>query len=197
MKIFASGIISLSLLSPLPVWGMNIMGYAEKVVPYNLDDATRSTLLGIVDSCGTPTNVDDDCVLKGLERVAIEENNTIASIMLQEYARAIGEGRFSTEPECHVETHLQANRILAHCTLLLNYSALKDQNTDTATAQFNMCLQGGLQGLVFQGNIVAQYMLSQFYIQKGIIEAADTWRRALLLRKDTPEYALLINCYVE
>lgn len=197
MRLFVNGMLSISLLLPVTTLATDLLGYANNIVPYDLDDASRSTLLGIVDSCGTPTNVDDDCVLKGLERVAQEENNLTAASMLQEYARAINEGNFSTQPECQTQTHLQANRILAHCTLLLNYSAIKEQNTDTASAQFNMCLQGGLQGLVYQGNIVAQYFLSQFYSQKGITEPADVWRRAVLLRQGTDEYKLLSKCYGE
>lgn len=197
MKALATGLLSLCLFTPSSSFAIDLMSYTQKIILNTTDDAARSTVLGIADSCGTPTNVDDDCVIRGLERVAKEESNLIAGAILSEYARAIDEGRFSTYPECHIETHLQANRILAHCTLLLNYSALKDQNSDAATAQFNMCLQGGLQGLVYQGNIVAQYMLSQFYAQKGISAPADVWKRALLLRKNTDEFTLLMKCYIQ
>lgn len=197
MKALASGLLSLCLLTPSSSLAIDLMSYARKVVLSTTDDAARSTVLGIADACGTPSNVDDDCVIRGLERVVREENNLIAAAILSEYARAIDEGHFSTYPECHNETHLQANRILAHCTLLLNYAALKDQNLDAATGQFNMCLQGGLQGLVYQGNIVSQYMLSQFYAQKGISAPADVWKRALLLRKNTDEFALLARCYMQ
>jgi hypothetical protein len=196
MKTLTKSLIGFSLLFPVTTFGIDFIGYSQKVVPYSNDDAAASSsILGIVDSCGTPTNVDDDCVLKGLERVASEESNMIAYSILGEYARAINEGKFSTHPECHVETHLQANRILAHCTLLLNYTYLKDQDRDKALAQFNYCLQGGLQGLVYQGNIVAQYMLSQFYGQIGLGAPADVWRRAVMIRKDTPDFTRLMSCY--
>lgn len=198
MKILTNGLLSLFLLSPSSSFGIDFMSYTQKIIPSTAADvATRSTVLGITDACGTPSNVDDDCVIRGLERVVREESNLIAAAILSEYARAVDEGHFSTHPECHVETHLQANRILAHCTLLLNYAALKEQNPDVATAQFNMCLQGGLQGLVYQGNIVSQYMLGQLYAQKGITGPADIWKRALLLRKNTDEFTLLMKCYVQ
>lgn len=193
-KMFAKGILGLCFL-PSAAMAINLLQYSDRIQTLDTDPSSRSTLLGISDACGAATNVDDDCVLKGLERVATEEDNLAARGMLSEYARAINEGQFSTQPECHVETHLQANRILAHCTLLLNYSGLKEQDIDKAKAQFNMCLQGGLQGLVYQGNIVAQYMLGEFYAQKGLDDPAAVWKRALRLRKDTDEYALLEKCY--
>ena len=195
MKALATGLVSLCLSIPFSAYGLNLLGYAQRIVVSNSDDAARTTVLGIADSCGTPTNVDDDCVIRGLERVATEEGNQIAYNMLGTYSSAINEGNFATQPECHVETHLQANRILAHCTLLLNYTALKELSVDRATAQFNMCLQGGLQGLVFQGNIVAQYMLSQFYTQIGLSSPADVWSRAVLIRRNTEEFARLMKCY--
>lgn len=191
------GLVTLCLFMPCSSSAVDFMSYAEKIVSGTVDAGARSTVLGIADACGTPNNVDDDCVIRGLERVVNEESNLIAAAILSEYARAIDEGHFSTQPECHVETHLQANRILAHCTLLLNYAALKEQSPDAAAAQFNMCLQGGLQGLVYQGNIVSQYMLGQFYSQKGISAPAEVWRRALSLRKNTDEYALLAKCYMQ
>lgn len=196
MKRF-TGLLGLCLLMPCSSSAVDFMSYANKIVPETVDAAARTTVLGITDACGTSTNVDDDCVIRGLERVVNEESNLIAAAILSEYARAIDEGHFSSQPECHVETHLQANRILAHCTLLLNYAALKEQSPDAAIAQFNMCLQGGLQGLVYQGNIVSQYMLAQFYTQKGITAPAEVWRRALSLRKNTDEYRLLEKCYME
>lgn len=194
-KALTIGMLSLCFLMPTTSMAINLLQYSKSYIPQDLDDASRSTLLGIADSCGTPTNVDDDCVLKGLERVNNEEGNYTAAIMLREYSQAINEGQFSTQPECQNQTSLQANRILAHCTLLRNYAALKDKDADAATAQFNMCLQGGLQGLVFQGNIVAQYMLAEFYAQRGLDDPAAVWKRALKLRKESDEYTLLVKCY--
>lgn len=194
-KALTAGIVSLCLLMPSTSMAIDLYQYSQPVVTFDSDIAARATLLGIADACGTPTNVDDDCVLKGLERVSKEEGNANATAMLKEYSSAISEGQFYTQPECQVQTHLQANRILAHCTLLLNYAALKDQNADAATGQFNMCLQGGLQGLVFMGNVVAQFMLAEFYNQRGQTEQADIWKRAIKLRKDTDEYNLLQKCY--
>lgn len=193
--VLMAAMLCLCLLTSTTSMAINLLQYSKNIIPSDLDASSRATLLGIADACGTPTNVDDDCVLKGLERVNNEEGNITAGMMLKEYSQAINEGQYLTQPECQVQTSLQANRILAHCILLLNYSALKDRDNDTATAQFNMCLQGGLQGLVYQGNIVAQYLLAEFYAQRGLDDPATVWKRALKLRKDTDEYTLLLKCY--
>jgi len=161
---------------------------------YEADDASRSTLLGIIESCGNASNIDDSCVVDSLNRVAQEENNTTAKSIAASYNQAINAGNFSN-PECQTEDHMQANRILGHCILLMNYYALQNQDKEAAINKYELCLQGGMQGLVYQGNIVAQYILSELYSYKGLSEPAQTWKKGLKLRKNTPEYALLMKCY--
>ena len=170
--------------------------YTQNVtISQSANEPSRATILGIVESCGNVTNIDDDCVTQGLDRVADEENNLVAKAISQDYENALNTGNFEVNPECQVETHLQANRIIGHCLLLAHYYALSERDQLSVISQFEICMQGGLQGLSDQGNIVALYMLSDLLEQKGIEDAADQWKKTKRLRKDTDEYALLTKCY--
>lgn len=190
------GIIALLCIFNFPLYaGINVYKYAQSLQSQNADHSASSTLLGIIESCGNSTNINDDCVLQALQRVSVEENNEYAKSIAADYLQALGEGNYFTVPECQTESHAQANRILAHCILLLNYYALKNQDKDAAIKQFEMCLRGGMQGLVYQGNIVAQYILANLYEKKGLSQPAEVWKRALKLKKDTEQYQLLMKCY--
>lgn len=174
---------------------VDVLKYAQNLQSQDADLSASSTLLGIIESCGNSTNINDDCVIQALQRVAVEENNSYADAIASNYQQALGEGNFFTTPECQIESHMQANRILAHCILLMNYYALKNQDKEAAIKQYEMYLQGGMQGLVYQGNIVAQYILSDLYEKKGLSQPAELWKKALKQRKDTEEYQLLMRCY--
>ncbi len=188
-------IAALLVLFSLPSIAMNPLKYTKNLQTQNADPSSRSTLLGIIESCGNVTNINDDCVLKGLERVSIEENNEYATAIGTNYEKALAEGQYNTIPECQTETHMQVNRILGHCILLMNYYALKDYDKTSAIHQYELCLQGGMQGLVYQGNIVAQSILINIYDKKGLFAAAEIWTKAIKKRKHTEDYALLMQCY--
>lgn len=165
-----------------------------KNLPIKVPDLDRSTIIGIFDSCGNASNIKDDCVIAGLERVKTEENNKTAKEMLEVYEQSQGMGDYAN-PECQIESHLQANRVVGHCILLMDYFAVKNLDESAAVGQYQMCLLGGMQGLTFNGNIVAQYILSQLYEERGVQNTADIWKKALLMRKDTDEYHSLMKCY--
>jgi len=179
---------------PFSVWSFNPLKYTQNLNTQNTDEASRATLLGIIESCGNATHIVDNCVVAGLNRVAQEENNTTAKVIAAEYEEALQEGNASL-PECQIEEHMQANRIIGHCVLLMNYYALQDQDVNSATTHYELCFQGGMQGLAYHGNIVAQFMLSELFEQKGIQGIAQGWRNALKQRKNTPEYTRLMKCY--
>jgi hypothetical protein len=187
-------VICMMLASPA-LHAINILKYTKNLQTHTADPSSSSTLLGIMESCGNAAHLNDDCVLKGLERVSVEEDNQYARAIAANYEKALEEGNYHTLPECQLETHMQANRILGHCILLMNYYALKHQDKDYAIQKYELCLQGGMQGLVYQGNIVAQYILSNLYDIKGIHHTSEAWKKALKKRKHTEEYRLLHRCY--
>lgn len=186
---------TLSIFSQPILAMVDLFKYTQTLHADQADPSSRSTILGIIGSCGTVSTLNDDCVIEGLSRVGREENNAFASAIVLDYQNALGQGRTNTLPECQTETHMQANRIIGHCMLLMNYYALNDMDRESAVKQYEMCLQGGMLGLVYQGNIVAQYLIGSIYSRKGLTEPADVWKRALNLRKDTEEYQLLMHCY--
>lgn len=195
---FASGyrgivFLFLTTIAP-PLLALDLLKYADFAHYEQNNEASRTTLLGIIESCGKSFNLDDDCVIAGFERVEAEENNALAKYITSNYQKALAEGNFNNL-ECQVETHLQANQIIGHCLLLLHYYAIGDQDFDAAMSQYKMCLHGGLQGLVYQGNIVAQFMLGKLMDQSGFPEAAKSWKEAIKLRKDSDEFLLLKKCY--
>jgi hypothetical protein len=195
-KCIYSGLLALLGAFAFPTLAsVNVFKYTQSLQSHNADLSASSTLLGIIESCGNSTNINDDCVMQALQRVAVEENNSYAKQIASNYMEALDEGNYFTAPECQMESHAQANRILAHCILLMNYYALKDQDKDSAVKQYEMCLQGGMQGLVYQGNIVAQYILGDLYEKKGLSQPAEAWKKTLKLRKDTEEYQMLMKCY--
>lgn len=181
------------LLSSPGLYALDLFKYTNNL-PVKAPDLERSSILGIFDSCGNASNIKDDCVIAGLERVQTEENNLTAKSMLKIYEEAQTLGNYNN-PECQLDSHLQANRVVGHCILLMDYYALKDLDGGAAVAQYEMCLLGGMQGLTFQGNIVAQYILSQLYAKRGVQQTADVWTRALMMRQDTDEYKSLKKCY--
>ena len=184
-------ICSTAVLFSNNVIAIDLMSYSRNVPAASAQEPARSTVMGIFDSCGNASNLNDDCIMQGLTRVATEENNTVAKAIADSYDNALTMG--SSEPDCQTETHLQANRIVGHCLLLLNYSTLK--NGTPPPGDYETCLQGGMLGLTYQGNIVAQYFMVQLFEQKGIPDAAQAWKNGLEMRKDTNEYELLMKCY--
>lgn len=191
-----SGLALICLLSMQNTFAFDAMKYTQNLVAsQSANEPSRATVLGIVESCGHVANIDDDCLVQGLERVADEESNLIAKAIAKDYETAINTGNFEDNPECQVETHLQANRIIGHCLLLSHYYALSERDHNAGISQFELCLQGGLGGLADQGNLVALYMLSDLLEQKGIDDAANQWKKIKRLRKDSDEYVLLTKCY--
>ncbi|MGE3319633.1 MAG: hypothetical protein AB7I18_10100 [Candidatus Berkiella sp.] len=191
-----SGLALLCMLGIQNALAFDAIKYTHNLVAsQSANEPSRATVLGIVASCGDVMNIDDDCVIEGLDRVSGEENNLIAKAISKDYEDALNSGNFETNPECQIETHLQANRIVGHCLLLSHYYALSDRDQHSGISQFELCLQGGLQGLADQGNIVAQYMLSGLLAQKGVDDAADQWKKTKRQKKDSDEYALLAKCY--
>jgi len=191
-----SGLALVCMLNMQNAIAFDAIKYTHNLIAsQSANEPSRATVLGIVASCGEVTNIDDDCVIEGLDRVAGEENNLIAKAISKDYEDALNSGNFETNPECQIETHLQANRIVGHCLLLSHYYALSERSQHSGASQFELCLQGGLQGLADQGNIVAQYMLSGLLAQKGIDDAADQWKKTKRLKKDSDEYSLLEKCY--
>lgn len=182
------------LLTP-PLYALNLYKYARSAQSHRADESARTTLLGIIGSCGGATNMDDNCVVQNLERVSTEENNHDAYIMLRDYEQATNEGHYDDQPECQNENHRQVNRTIGHCTLLLNYYALETNDIDSSRLHYEMCLQGGMLGLAYQGNLAAQYALSLIFAEKDLSEHADLWRNAIKARKNTEAYKLLMKCY--
>lgn len=190
------GLVLLYVLSVQNAFAFNVMKYTHNLAAsQSADEPSRATVLGIIESCGQVANIDDDCVIQGLDRVANEESNLIAQGISKDYENALNTGNFDSDPECQVETHLQANHIVGHCLLLGHYYALSERDQHSGLSQLELCLQGGLQGLADQGNMVALYMLNDLLEQKGIEDIANQWKKTKRLKKDSDEYALLIKCY--
>lgn len=180
------------LITP-PLGAVNLSQYTRSLdIP--VDETSRFTLLGIIQSCGNTPSIDDECVLSLLNRTAREKNNVLAKAIANDYRRALNEGNY-LNPACQVETHRQANRIIGRCLISMHHYFLQQGDKERAIQQYELCLQGGLQVLVYQGNIVAQYLLSNLFEQKQIPDAVSTWKSAIKLRKDTDEYQLLMKCY--
>ncbi len=179
---------------PTSVIAVNFQRYSSSMPAYSADELSRTTLLGILGSCGNTSNLDDNCVVQNLERVATEENNSEAKSLLADYEAALHEGR-GDQPECQTEDHMQVNRIIGHCVLLLNYYALDTNDKEAAIAQFGTCLQGGMIGLAYQGNLAAQLVLSDIFNEKGLSDQASLWRNSAKTRKNTEDYQLMVRCY--
>lgn len=193
-KLVLRTMIACFIFSP-SLYAVNLLQYTSLLKTKEADGSSRDTVYGIIDSCGTATRLNDDCTIQGLTRVAKEENNALAKSIVSVYQTALNEGQYDTQPECQTDDHFQANRIIGHCWLLMNYYALQ-ADPSSAESQYSLCLQGGFQGLVYQGNIVAQYMLAKVYDEKGISGAGENWRNAIDMRKDTQAYNLLKKCYM-
>ncbi len=191
----AKGIFSIFLyIFSCQLLAIDFQKYTKNTQIHNANETSRTTLLGIIGSCGNATHLDDDCMVQGLERVAQEENNAEAKTIAQEYEKAISEGNFS-QPECQTESHMQANRTVGHCILLLNSYILESYEQNDAILQYEMCLQGGMMGLAYQGNLAAQLMLAQIYKEKNQHDQRESWINALKTKKESDEYDILMKCY--
>jgi hypothetical protein len=168
--------------------------YTKNIHVQEANETSQKTLLGIINSCGNIKNLDDDCVVQALDRVAQEENNKEAKIITSEYEKAITEGSFS-KPECQTDNHMQANRTIGHCVLLLNCSLLENEDKEDAVNQYEMCLQGGMTGLAYQGNLAAQYLLSEILREKNQPDQETFWSNYVKSKKHTDEYDVLLKCY--
>ncbi|MBI2791054.1 MAG: hypothetical protein HYX61_03765 [Gammaproteobacteria bacterium] len=176
------------------VMAIDFQKYTKNITVQNANETSQKTLLGIVDSCGNIKNLDDDCIIQALDRVAQEENNREAKTITSEYEKAITEGSFSN-PECQTDSHMQANRTIGHCVLLLNCSLLENIDKEDAINQYEMCLQGGMTGLAYQGNLAAQYMLSEILREKNQPDQETFWSNYVKSKKHTDEYDVLMKCY--
>ncbi|MBS0290638.1 MAG: hypothetical protein JSS07_11470 [Proteobacteria bacterium] len=195
MKKSIQAILSLYLLISTSLsMAIDFQKYTKNIQVQDASETSRKTLLGIIENCGNSNHLDDDCMIQNLERVAQEENISEARNILKEYEKALAEGNFS-KPECQTEGHLQANRTLGHCILLLNSNMLENYEESDAVLRYEMCLQGGMMGLAYHGNLAAQYMLSKIYHEKSQEEQARIWSSTLKTKKETDEYHILMSCY--
>lgn len=186
-------LVCLSLMATQAM-AIDFQKYTKNITVQHANETSQKTLLGIVDSCGNIKNLDDDCVVQALDRVAQEENNREAKTITSEYEKAITEGSFSN-PECQTDSHMQANRTIGHCVLLLNCSLLENIDKEDAINQYEMCLQGGMTGLAYQGNLAAQYMLSEILREKNQPDQETFWSNYVKSKKHTDEYDVLMKCY--
>ncbi len=191
--LYGSFVIALYLSSPLS-YAVEFQKYTKDLQIEDSSETSRKTLLGIIDSCGNTTRLDDACMVEGLERVSKEENNIEARFILNQYNKAISEGNFN-KPECQTESHTQANLTIGHCILLFNSYMLENYEKNDAISRYEMCLQGGMMGLAYHGNLAAQYMLSEIYHDKQQDTQGITWTESLKTKKDTEEYDILMKCY--
>lgn len=185
--------ITLLFISSLS-FAIEFQKYTQTIRKMDLDETERDTLLSIMNACGQAKNLDDDCVIQELDRVATEESNEHAKRILQAYDAAVHEGN-SMDLECQTDNHTQVNRTLGHCILLLNLYAIEEKQIDNALQQYEVCLQGGMLGLAYQGNLVAQFVLSQLFAEREMSDPATLWKNSLKHHKDTDEYKLLEKCY--
>ena len=192
-KVAYSSFALLLCLSPL-TYAIDFQKYTKDDRICSANETSRKTLLGIIDSCGNTTRLDDDCLVQGLERVAKEENNTEAKLILNEYEKAISEGNF-IKPDCQTENHMQANLTIGHCILLYHSYILENYEKNDAILRYEMCLQGGMMGLAYHGNLAAQYMLSEIYRDKHQLTQEATWAESLKTKKETDEYDIMMRCY--
>ncbi len=176
------------------IYAIDFQKYVKDSQICAANETSRKTLLGIIDSCGNTTRLDDDCLIQGLERVTKEENNLEAKIILQAYEKAISEGNF-IKPECQTENHMQANLTIGHCILLYNSYMLENYEKEDAVLRYEMCLQGGMMGLAYHGNLAAQYILSEIYRDKQQLAQEATWAESLKSKKETDEYDIMMRCY--
>ncbi len=176
------------------LFAFDFQKYTQDLQSLDANTPAKSTLLAIMGSCGNLSNLDDNCVIDELSRVAIEEENTIAGTIVEKYESALSEGQFDT-PECQCENHMQVNRIIGHCILLMNYYALESMDKDTAINNYETCIQGGMLGLASQSNVAAQFMVVEIFKEKGLPVPAKHWQKTLNSQKETEDYALLKKCY--
>lgn len=193
MHKFVLGCTILSLVSTSPCWGVNLMQFTQDL-PVNLTSEERGTLLNVFTPCGQVTNIDDYCVTSGLEALVQKDQNPIASTMLTQYQATQAMGQ-ADKTECQLETHRKSNRVVGHCLFRMYFAALETQDAAEATEQYQFCLMSSMLALTYQGNIVAQYFLSQLYDQGGQGETGLVWKRALSMRQETEEYKALSDCY--
>src|SRR5579872_501718 len=147
--------VTMSLLA-FSTFAIDIEALSRDIPALHSEEPARSTLIGIFESCGNASNLNDNCVLQNLGRVAREEENTTAQAIYDSYFKTFELG--TTEfPECQTQTHLQANRVLGHCLLLLNFYTLQGGDQEESVNKFETCFQGGMLGLAHSDNIVAQY----------------------------------------
>lgn len=182
------------LLASSFCYAMQFQNYTKTIRKLDLDETERDTLLSIMNACGQAKNLDDDCAIQELDRVATEESNEHAKIMLRDYDAAIREGN-GMDLECQTDNHTQVNRTLGHCVLLLNFYAIEEKQSENALQQYEVCLQGGMLGLAYQGNLAAQFVLTQLFNEKDMPDSATTWQHALNQQKESDEYMLLMKCY--
>lgn len=174
----------------------DLLQYANSLQVDKIDPASTITLTGLIESCGNNNQKFNDlCMIEGLQYAAKNERYPIARSILQTYMKILSEGKVDILEKCHHETHLEANKVVGHCFLLMSYHALKTQNPYTAKKEYELCLQGSLQALLYNGNIVAQYLLSKLYGENGLEKSATAWNKGLSLRENTKEYRLLKECY--
>ena len=196
-KMLCKGMLYCSLaLFSCQVLALNLHHYEKHLDSLNdVDGTAHSTILSIIGGCGNSTSLDSDCVLQGLSRVSTEENNSLAKSIATVYEKALGEGNYETLPECQSETNLQVNRNLGHCVFLMYYYALKNEDHPAAAKQYETCLQGGMLGLAYQGNLAAQRILGKIFDERGMEDTATLWLKVFEQRKGTEEYDLALKCY--
>jgi hypothetical protein len=134
-----------------------------------------------------------DCVIPQLKTLP---QNELATNIINGYAKTQTEGKFDKLPECQTQKHKDTNDVLGRCWLVMNMSALKDQNKEAAIQKYQTCLQGGLIGLAYDGNMSAQYLLSQIFKSTGVEQSAQVWERSLDFKKGTEEDLLMRKCYM-
>ena len=190
-KTFIKLLLSIMLLHSSQSHAIDLLKYTKNLEKNTSDESAKGTIIGILGTCGNQYNLNDSCVLSGLERVSTEEGNTLAKSILEDYQNALNE----TDPECQNENFKTVKRTIGHCILLMNYYSIEYNDNEGALNQYETCLQGGMTGLAYQGILPAAYLLGQVFQDKGVETTADTWIKFFNSKKGTEEYDLVLKCF--
>lgn len=158
----------------------------------------RTNILAAIDNCFTDEYLDDVCAKDALQELVDQDSSSFAFKILNDYNLALMQGNVS-DRACRTEEHLQANQLVGHCILMMNYQTLDNLDNDIGFEEYKTCLQGGLGALSFTGNLAVLTHLRSLYNFENLTEdendTAKFWNKALTRQKDTDQLNLLKSCF--
>lgn len=161
---------------------------------YQVDHKTRIELMSLLETCGSPNNIDPGCAINQLQETRVKITDpSFAKGIVDGYKKVISID--TRRSECVNNQLADANYVLGNCFLDMNYYILSELDPEYTKSQTVKCLLTQLGTIAQGGNYVAAIRLDMLGGYMAGQQNSKLWRDSMKQNLTEEEFNFLSDCY--